>query len=93
MAKGKEVHQRISMWEDELVEDNFTFVQKLSLKIDSNNSCRSFSLETLAQHRVLIGHLQGEVDFPRRKGEALQQQLEKQETIQESLAQDRDTGI
>jgi hypothetical protein len=72
MEKGKEVQQKILVWEDELVEDNFTSFQNISLKFDPNNSSLYFSLDTLAQHKVLIGKLQDEVDFLRRQGEALQ---------------------
>jgi hypothetical protein len=91
MVKGKEVPQGTSTWVEESVEDNFTTTQKLSLKVDVHSSTLSFALETLAQHRVLIGQLQDEVDYLCRHGESLQRQLDKREIIPEAFAQEKDT--
>jgi hypothetical protein len=54
------------------VEDNFTTIQRLKIKVNSLTSTVTFSLETMAQHHVLIGQLQDEVDYLRRHGESLQ---------------------
>jgi hypothetical protein len=66
MAKGKAHMQTQAEEVAESVEDNFTSTQCLSIKVDSHSSTISFSLDTLAQHRMLIGQLQDEVDFLRR---------------------------
>jgi len=58
------------------VDDNFTTTQRLSLRIESHNSTLYFTLKTLAQHQMLIGQLQDEVDFLRRKGEAMKARLD-----------------
>jgi hypothetical protein len=65
---GKAPQKARELEDEELVEDNFTFSHRLSLKVDSHSSTLSFALETLAQHRALIGQLQDEVDFLRRQG-------------------------
>jgi hypothetical protein len=43
-----------SAQEEEFVEDNFTTIQKLIIKVNALSSTITFSLETMAQHRVLI---------------------------------------
>jgi hypothetical protein len=63
MAKGK-AHMQTQAEEVEVsVEDNFTSTQSLSIKVNSHGLTISFTLDTLAQHRMLIGQLQDEVDF------------------------------
>jgi hypothetical protein len=52
-----------SAQEEEVVEENFTTIQKLIIKVNALSSIVSFSLEMLAQHWVLIGKLQDEVDY------------------------------
>jgi hypothetical protein len=92
MEKGKEPQFSQATGAVESLEDNFTSTQRLSLKVDSHNFTLSFSLETLAQHRVLIGQLQDEVDFLHRQGESLQRQLDVRESTSEASVQDRDMG-
>ena len=66
MAHEKAPQQAWVHEDEKLVEDNFTFTHQLSLKVDSHSSNLSFSLETLAEHKALIGQLQDKVDFLRR---------------------------
>lgn len=75
-----------------VVEDNFTTIQKLVIKVNALNSTVTFALETLAQHRVLVGQLQDKVDFLRRQGESLQQQLEQRKASFETSTPSMDTG-
>jgi hypothetical protein len=53
---------------EEVVEDNFMMIHKLFIKVNAVGSIITFTLETLGQHRVLVGLLQYEVDFLRRQG-------------------------
>jgi hypothetical protein len=62
--------------EEEMVDDNFTTTQQLSLCPDSHSSTLSFSLETLAQHHTLISQLQDEFEFLTRQGENIETKLE-----------------
>jgi len=61
---------------DELVEDNFSTTQHLTLHLDSHSSTLTFTLDTLAQHHTLINQLQDEVEFLRRQGERMEAKLE-----------------
>jgi hypothetical protein len=62
--------------EEEMVHDNFTTTQQLSLCLDSHSSTLSLSLDTLAQHHMLISQLQDEFEFLRRQGENIETKLE-----------------
>jgi hypothetical protein len=62
--------------EEELVEDNFSTTQQLTLCLDSHSSTLTFTLDTLAQHHTLINQLQDEVKFLRRQGENMEAKLE-----------------
>lgn len=55
MAKRKAHMQTLAAEVAESMEDNFTSTQRLSIKVDSHSSTISFALDTLAQHRMLIG--------------------------------------
>jgi hypothetical protein len=90
MENGNEPQKARELEDDELMEDNFTFTHRLSLKVDSHSSTLSFALETMAQHRALIGQLQDEVDFLRRQGESLQIQLEARASSSESSVQNQE---
>jgi hypothetical protein len=81
-----------SVQEEEEMDDNFSINQKLEIKINALSSTVSFSLETLGQHRVLIGKLQDEVDYLRRHGESLQHQLDQREVGMESPIHAKDSG-
>jgi hypothetical protein len=77
---------------EEMVEDNFITIQKLVIKVNALTSTVTFALETLAQHRVLVGQLQDELDFLRRQGESLHQQLEHRKVTYETFSPGMDTG-
>jgi hypothetical protein len=79
--------------DEELVEDNFTSTHRLSLRVDSHSSTLSFTLETLAQHRTLIGKLQDEVDFLRRQGEMMQTKLDAREAPSETSVQSQNEAV
>jgi len=63
MENGNEPQKYRELEDDELMEDNFTFTHRLSLKVDFHSLTLSFYFETMAQHRALIGQLQDEVNF------------------------------
>jgi hypothetical protein len=90
MENGNEPQKARELEDDELMEENFTFTHRLSLKVDSHSSTLSFSLETMAQHRALIVQLQDEVDFLHRQGEPLQIQLEERASSSESYVQNHE---
>jgi hypothetical protein len=92
MAKGKEPKFTQVAEVTESVEDNFTSTQHLSIKVDSHNSTISFALDTLAQHKMLIGQLQDEVDFLCRQGESLQCQLDRRTSPSEVSVPEQDLG-
>jgi hypothetical protein len=56
---------------------------KMFIRICTLNSLVSFSLETLAQHRILIGQLQDEVDALKRQNEDLKRRLDQNERDRE----------
>jgi hypothetical protein len=76
LLEGMAQQQAREKMEEELVDDNFTTTQQLSLCLDSHGSTLSFTLETLAQHRTLISQLQDEFEFLRRQGETIETKLD-----------------
>jgi hypothetical protein len=70
----KDVNQEVDMEDSEFME-----CQRLVIMVSALNSTISFSLDTLVQHRVMVGQLQDEVDFLRTQVESLKPQLAQQE--------------
>jgi hypothetical protein len=68
MVNEKAPQKYRELEDEEMVEENFTFSHRLSLKVDSHSSTLSFVLQTLTQHRELIGQLQEEANFLRTQG-------------------------
>jgi hypothetical protein len=60
---------------DEEMEASNEERKRLALRVNSLSSTTTFTLDTLIQHRVLIGQLQDEVDFLRRQLVSLQIQI------------------
>jgi hypothetical protein len=54
--------------DEKVMESNFMEIQRLVIKVNALSSTTSFALETMAQHRVLVGQLQDEIDFLRQLG-------------------------
>jgi hypothetical protein len=59
---------------DEELEASNEERKRLTLRVNSLSSTTTFTLDTLSQHRVLIGQLQDEVDFLRHQLVSLQEQ-------------------
>jgi hypothetical protein len=57
MENGKAPQKDWELEDEELVQNNFIFSHRLSLKVDSHSSTLSFALEAFAQHRAFIGQL------------------------------------
>jgi hypothetical protein len=86
MENLMEVGRGSSAREEEVVEDNFTKIQKLIIKVKALGSTITFALEMMARLQVLIGQLQDEVDYRRKHGESLQWKLDQRGARSESLA-------
>jgi hypothetical protein len=78
--------------EDELVEDNFSTTQQLELHLDSHSSTLTFTLDTLAQHCILINQLQYEFDFLKRQGEHMEVILEARPSKSSAQSQNEEIG-
>jgi len=63
MAKGKEHMHTDAEDVEESTEDIFTSTQCLSIKVKSHSSNIYFSLDSLYENLMLIGHIQDKVDF------------------------------
>jgi hypothetical protein len=91
LLEGMAQHPARERLEEELVDDNFTTTQQLSLCLDSHSSTLSFTLDTLAQHRTLISQLQDEVEFLRRQGENIETKLEARPPNSPAQSQNEET--
>jgi hypothetical protein len=77
----------------EMVDSDFVERQCLAIRVHYLCSTIYFSLDTLAQHRVMMGQLQDEVEFLKSQLESLQLQLAKREEEHEnSLSGGRNGG-
>lgn len=92
MAHENAQQQARANLEEELVDDNFTTTQRLSLIIESLSSTLSFTLETLAQHRTLIEQLQDEVNFLHRQREAMKARLNASSPNSSTQSQNEEVG-
>jgi hypothetical protein len=93
MAHGNGQQQARAHMEDKLVDDNFTTTHRLSLRVDSHSLTLSFTLDMLAQHMMLIGKIQDEVDFLRRQGEVMQSRLDVRDTSPNTSVQSHNEEV
>jgi hypothetical protein len=77
---------------EEMVETDFEKRQCLVIQINSLSSTISFTLDTLVQHRVMVGMIHDEVDYLRSQIESLYLQLAQREAHHGNSHPDKSNG-
>ena len=86
-SMNNELHQ-----DEEMVENEIEERQCLVIRINSLSSTISFTLDTLVQHRVMVGMIQDEVDYLRSQIESLYLQLANREAHHGNSQPDKSNG-